>query len=311
MLRHEGNFIGDTWYFVQNDKVHCYYLTCPNTYERHTAWDIAHAVSTDLINWTDQSVVLKKGNTGEWDDTCLATGSIIEHNNKYWMAYTAKWNSSDVAIGIAFSTDLYNWEKIDRNPITKIDDKYYEKIGSGSRAISHWRDPYLFKHEEYIYHAVCASKNKGKSDRRGTVGLARSKDMINWEVVAPLKLDEVAAELECPQIHRIKDKYLLIFSSFYELFSTDIKTEYGVNGLPNSVYSMWSDSIFGPYNFTYQKSLIPSDYPVKPYAVQLVIFKNNLYLMGTVWDFENNKDFVTDPIPVEFDGEKLVVQKNK
>jgi hypothetical protein len=29
--------------------------------------------------------------------------------------------------------------------------------------------------------------------------------------------------------------------------------------------------------------------------------------MGTVWDFEYDNDFVSDPIPVTCDGEKYIV----
>jgi len=307
MLRHKNNFIGDTWYYVNEDTVHCYYLTCPTTIERHTAWDIGHAVSTDLINWSDHQIVLKKGKFGEWDDTCLATGSVIKHDGRFWMAYTAKWDKPDVAVGIAVSDDLYHWEKIGNRPMTQIDDRYYERTGSGSRPISHWRDPFLFSHEGYIYHAVCASKNTGPIDSRGTVGLARTKNFLSWEVIPPPEIEEVAAELECPQLHVCGDKYLLVFSSSYELFSQEMQVKYGKSGLPHSAYAMWSNSIFGPYHFSYQKPLIPKHYPVKPYAIQVVNFKGNTYLMGTVWDFEHDNDFVTNPIPVTCDGEKFIV----
>jgi beta-fructofuranosidase len=116
MLRHKNNFIGDTWYYVNEDTVHCYYLTCPTTVERHTAWDIGHAVSKDLINWTDHQIVLRRGKLGDWDDTCLATGSVIKHEGRFWMAYTAKWDKPDVAVGIAVSDDLYHWEKVGNRP---------------------------------------------------------------------------------------------------------------------------------------------------------------------------------------------------
>ena len=37
MLIHPGNYIGDTWYYVDNDTIHCFYLTCPDAIERHTS----------------------------------------------------------------------------------------------------------------------------------------------------------------------------------------------------------------------------------------------------------------------------------
>ena len=59
MLIHPGNYIGDTWYYVDNDTIHCFYLTCPNTIERHTSWDIAHATSANLTDWTLHGVILR------------------------------------------------------------------------------------------------------------------------------------------------------------------------------------------------------------------------------------------------------------
>lgn len=298
MLRHKNNYIGDTWYYVKGDSVHCYYLTCPNTIERHTAWDIGHAVSKDLINWSHHHIVVEKGKPGEWDDICLATGSILKHNDRYYMAYTAKWNKPDVAAGLAVSDDLYIWEKTGA-PITQIDEKFYERVGSGARKISHWRDPFLFKHDGYVYHGICASKNNGPLDARGTVGLARTKDMESWEVVAPPIIEEVAAELECPQIRPFGNGYILLFSSFAELFSKALQEEMGEENLPNTCYAMYSDNIFGPYIFKGRTPIMPADFPGKPYALQLIEFKGNQYLMGTVWDFEDGNDYVTDPIPVE------------
>lgn len=311
MLTHTGMHLGDSWYFVEGENVHAYYLVCPKEIERHTSWDIAHAVSDNLIDWYDHEIVVRRGDPGQWDDMCLATGSVIKHENRYWMAYTAKWDKPDVAIGLAVSDDLYTWEKCPWNPITKIDENHYEKLGSGERSFSHWRDPYLFKDGGYVYHAVCASKNSGPKDSRGTVGLAKSKDMRVWEVVAPPVVEEVVQELECPQIRKEGNHYMLLFSSFYDLFSEKMKNSLGPDVLRQSAYCMWSETLFGPYHFGHQEPIIPKNLPVQPYAVQAVHLKGKTYLMGTVWDFEQDNDFLTDPIEVGCDGQKYVLEHSK
>ena len=88
MLRDPGKRIGDTWYYVEENICHCFYLTCPDTQPRHQCWDIAHATSRDLIHWTKHGVVLPKGQAGEWDCSCLSTGSVIRFDTRYWMAYS-------------------------------------------------------------------------------------------------------------------------------------------------------------------------------------------------------------------------------
>ncbi len=119
MLTHPNCHLGDSWYHVEDDIVHCWYLVCPDDVERHTAWDIAHATSTDLIDWDLQGVVVERGAEDAWDSDCLATGSVVKHNGNYVMAYTAKWNDLDAATGIAYSSDLSTWTKSANNPATR------------------------------------------------------------------------------------------------------------------------------------------------------------------------------------------------
>ena len=101
MLIHPGNYIGDTWYYVDNDTIHCFYLTCPNTIERHTSWDIAHATSTNLTDWTLHGVILRKGEPDAYDGRCPATGSVIRFKDRYWLAYTGNWNGPQPVAAMA------------------------------------------------------------------------------------------------------------------------------------------------------------------------------------------------------------------
>ena len=296
MLVHPGNHIGDTWYYVQDKFVHCYYLTCPDNIERHTAWDVCHATSQDLVSWEIQGIVLRRGITNEWDRNCLATGTIIRFENKYWMAYTARWNEPEVAIGLAVSEDLYIWNKCNYNPITKPDERFYEIKGSGHRNLTNWRDPFLFGHDGYIYHYVCASSNTGLHDRRGTLGVARTRSMKKWEVLPPPVVDPVVQELECPHLYFTNDKCFLIFSSFPFLFSDDVQAKYG-DKLRHSSYYMIGDTIFGPFRMMSMEPIIPSSYPIQPYACRVICFKQDHYIIGTVWD--DKADYICDPIPLQ------------
>ena len=100
-----GKHLGDSWYFVDDDTIHCYYLVCPETVERHSAWDIAHATSRDLETWTLHGIVVERSAPGDWDEGCLATGSVIRTPSHYLMAYSVLRDSVDVATGLAVSDD--------------------------------------------------------------------------------------------------------------------------------------------------------------------------------------------------------------
>lgn len=302
MLIHQGNHIGDTWYYNENGTMHCYYLTCDKSIARHTAWDIAHATSRNLVDWTLHGLVLRKGREDEWDGDCLATGSVLFHQGKYWMAYTGRWNQPDVAVGLAVSENLYSWEKCEHNPITRIDTPYYEKTGSGNRKFSHWRDPFLFKRDNRVYHYVCASASVGETDKRGSLGLAYSDDMQNWHILPPPSIEPAIQEFECPQVVEIGGEYFLIFSAFSDLFSKESKSKLG-NQIRHTTYAMRAETHFGPFFTATVHPLVPEESEQQPYAGQIVEFNGSQYLLGTVWNDE--QDFVSDPFHVNNVGGRL------
>lgn len=298
MLIHPGNHIGDSWYYVENDKIHCFYLTCPESVERHTAWDIGHATSTDLIHWEIQKMALVKGEPGSYDGRCLATGSILRFKDRYWMAYTGNWNGPQPTVAIAVSDDLYHWDKLPSNPVTSINPAYYDNHPAPSpRDWLHWRDPFLFQYEGMVYHYTCAKSNKGPVDQSGTLGTARSEDMVHWEVLPPPDVQPVAMELECPQVYQFGDLFYLIFSTATSLFSKSFRRQHFSDRERWSSYAMVGTSLFGPFYMQGNGEIIPVDYPMQPYANQIVFWQKQPYLLGTVWN--DDQDFICDPIPVE------------
>ena len=299
MLIHPGNYIGDTWYYVDNDTIHCFYLTCPNTIERHTSWDIAHATSANLTDWTLHGVILRKGEPDAYDGRCPATGSVIRFKDRYWLAYTGNWNGPQPVAAMAVSDDLFNWEKLPNNPVTQIDPAYYDDTPRRPpRDWLHWRDPFLFEYEGAVYHYVCANKNNGPIDERGTLGLAKTTDMLTWQVLPPPQVDPVCTEMECPQVHHVDGRYYLIFSAMPDFFSTAFQQRYSGQLRTFSSYAMVGESLFGPFHIHGSGQIIPFEFPLTPYANQIVFWQGQTYMLGTVWNDE--QDFITDPISVEF-----------
>ncbi len=303
MYVHPGNHIGDTWYFIENNKIHMFYLTCPENIERHTAWAIAHAVSSDFVHWEQAGIVLERGNPESYDGRCPATGSILYFDNRYWMAYTGNWNGPIPTVAIAVSGDLYKWEKISENPVTKIDGKYYaDRVFPGDRDWLHWRDPFLFSENKKAFHYVCTKKKDGL----GTLGYAESTDMRHWKVLPPPEVDPVTAELECPQVYHWKNQFYLVFSSCTNFFTNEIKAKYAYPKNRWTCFSMIGDSLHGPFKMMGDGIVIPNNYPIQPYACQVVFWQKKPYLMGTMWN--DKQDSVTDPIPLRFtdDGVKVL-----
>ena len=177
--------IGDAWYYVENKRVHAFFLT--NRLGQPSGLEIGHAVSEDLRNWEYLGLALRLGPRGAWDDKNLATGSVIHRDGLFWMAFTGHRHESFFMqrVGMAFSEDLMHWEKRPENPTSQAHPNYYEITSTGQRTLSHWRDPFLFDTGDRVLQYVCARRTEGDETTRGTIGLAQSTDMVHWEALPP------------------------------------------------------------------------------------------------------------------------------
>jgi beta-fructofuranosidase len=308
MLIHPGNHIGDSWYYIENGVAHCFYLTCPNSVNRHEAWDIGHATSTNLVDWNIHALALRKGEPGSYDGRCPATGSVLRFNDRYWLAYTGNWNGLQPTVALAVSDDLYHWEKHPHNPVTSIEPAYYDaEPAPPPRDWLHWRDPFLFEYAGNVYHYVCAKRNDRPVDERGTLGLARTRDMATWEVLPPPDVEPIAMELECPQVHAVDQRHYLIFSTAVSLFSEAFRARHFTGAERWSSYAMVGPSPFGPFRIHGTGQIIPPDYPLQPYANQVVLWRGQAYLLGTLWNDE--QDCICDPIPLDFSETSVKIRE--
>jgi hypothetical protein len=122
--------------------------------------------------------------------------------------------------------------------------------------------------------------------------------MEHWEVLPPPEVDPVCTELECPQVCHVGERHYLIFSAAPEFFSQAFQAQHASVLQDLSSYAMVGDSWFGPFHIHGSGRIIPPDYPITPYANQIVFWQGRSYLFGTVWNDE--QDFICNPIPVAF-----------
>ncbi len=203
-----GHTIGDAWFAVNDSVAHCFFCTSPEP-DADWHWDIGHAVSRDLVRWEYVGLALERGADESWDSQTLSTGSVLAWNGCFWMAYSALRRHENPPtrkvhrVGLAVSDDLYTWTKYEHNPVNERDPRHYERLGPVHKAYGQWRDPFLFPAGDRVYQYVCARGKFPDRHRRGTVGLASSRDMRTWQVEPPLHVDPIATELEVPQVYRI------------------------------------------------------------------------------------------------------------
>jgi beta-fructofuranosidase len=308
VLTHPGCHLGDSWYFVDGDVVHCYYLVCPDSVPRHTAWDIAHATSTDLVDWTLHGIVVRRGAADAWDGNCLATGSVVLFDDRYVMAYTARWNEVGVATGIATSDDLCTWTKQGVAPATVPAAPYVCDRPWTDRPPTHWRDPFLRVKTNgddppTLVQLVAAARGDRPDDISGAVGVARSADGLAWTLDAPLDVEGVSRELECPQVCEVDGSWFLIFSAFPALFGDSVRADPAAR-LGHGTYAMAGDGPNGPFRFVQRRPILPAEHPTQSYAGQVITWRGTSYLLGTVWS--DNGDCLADAVALRADGRLLV-----
>ena len=203
-FRPEKAVLGDMIPYYDNGVFKPFYLRNyrANRDEQHQdSWVMLS--TTDHIHYTEHDTKIVGG-----------TGSVIKVDGLYHMFYcTFQKLPEKNYMNHAVSTDLDVWTEIPEDRFAS-DDVIYEPI--------HWRDPFVFwSEEENCWWMIFAAQKKGKTTRRGCVGLCKSKDLHHWDYCEPFYAPMNAqCAFECPDFFRMGDWYYLVFSSYADRYQT-------------------------------------------------------------------------------------------
>ncbi|GAC1360324.1 MAG: hypothetical protein NVS2B12_02890 [Ktedonobacteraceae bacterium] len=290
MLLHPSKHVGDAWYYVKEDIMHCFYLKTPTGQDLTTRGGIGHAISTDLARWDILDLALTGNEAGRDDEVHSAIGSVLYYADRYWLAYTASMSiisKSEATVCLAVSDDLLRWEKVAYNPVTRIDPLYYQRHEpqiqykrqeQQNQQSIHWCNPFLFYYDEWVYHYVCASRKSGPSEWRGTLGLARTQDMVKWQVLPPPILEPILQSIDVPQLYHNNGLFYLVFFAHAHHFSRDFAFEHR-SDLTSTMYSMVSPTPFGPFRMIGSGRIVPANLSLQIVAAQLVHWREQHYLL--------------------------------
>ena len=201
---------------------HIFYLQAPRELGspllRHHHASIGHAVSHDLRAWRVLPDALHPGPDGSWDDLATWTGSTLEHDGRWYMLYTGISRREEgliQRIGLAVSDDLVTWVKHPGNPVLEADPRWYDLLQRPRWRDQSWRDPWLFRHpHDGSFHCLITARSPlGAADAAGVIGHARSRDLIDWEVLPPLTAPGDFAQVEAPQLVQVDGWYALLVSA--------------------------------------------------------------------------------------------------
>ena len=308
-LRLPDKWVWDFWFARRDSEWHIFYLQAPralgNSALRHHHASIGHAVSLDCRQWHVVDDAVQPGPPGSWDDLATWTGSVIEHEGRWYMLYTgiSKVEQGVIQrIGLATSDDLVHWSKHEANPVLEADPRWYELLDLDRWRDQSWRDPYLFRlpEDDYFHVLITARSPSGPSDGAGVVAHARSHDFVNWEVLSPITEPGEFAQIEVPQLIVDSEGCRILFSCHAEDHSNERVGRIGVRSL-GGTFVLSAKNFDGPYT--------AADQPVAASTAALgVLYSGKVIDRGIgglefmAFGGDNEIDFVgelTDPLPIE------------
>ena len=206
-----------------------------------------HAVSKDLIHWTDWPMALAPTPGGP-DETGVFSGCAVNNNGQPMLIYTGTRGARHEIQTqcIATSDDgLVTWKKYDGNPVIS-------EVPAESGQSRDFRDPFVWKEGAYWYMVLGSRINEAG----GAVFLYRSTNLTAWEYLNPLltgDIKESAVIWECPNFFKLGDKWVLIISAHFGTATGSVL--YYVGDYANQRFTPASqgvldfDSLYAPLSF--------------------------------------------------------------
>ena len=264
-------YLGDTWQCSDGENVHCFYL---QNREHDSRTDliggsIGHAVSKDMMHWTELPPALYRDGGSEDQELDLWTGCTVIDNGIWYLFYTSRRRSNVLAnsICVATSTDGITWEKYEGNPVIEPDGRYYYNMENDVKLAVHSNNEEAYKlvdcrdlcvvwdEEQQVWWGYFAVRRPGdECTETSVIGLARSEDLLHWEQLPPCFCPNKYGCIETPEVFCINGKwYMLCLSG----------NDYGQRnrtGDPNmigriTVYAV-ADKPEGPYHECFEDSVI-------------------------------------------------------
>ena len=192
-----SNFLGDpNGPLFWDGKYHLFYQYNPDgAYDNARRMHWAHAVSEDLVRWTDLPIALAPDLDGPDRSGCFSGAATI------WDGVpTLVYYGNPDGICVATSDDgRLTWQKHPRNPVIP------HSMDGGPRVF----DPGIWRENDTWY---CLSGGSVEGPRDAAF-LFRSEDLVDWEYVGLFY--EPGGENDCavPDFFPLGDKHVLLFSS--------------------------------------------------------------------------------------------------
>lgn len=138
-----------------------------------------HASTADWVEWEvhDPALLIRPGT---WEGGHLWAPNVLRYQGRFLMAYTGVSTLISQDIGLAWSDDLFHWERDPRNPISPLKDRpwgFWRADG-----ICGCRDPHLLEHAGRLWMTYTGDTREGAT----CIALTSTADLTKWEDHGPI-----------------------------------------------------------------------------------------------------------------------------
>ncbi|WP_096395721.1 GH32 C-terminal domain-containing protein [Halorubrum trapanicum] len=180
----------------------------------HNAIHWGHAVSDDLLHWTDEPIALSPSPDGPDRDGCWS-GCAVDDEGTPTILYTGgdgRWQLPCLAT--SGDPALREWDKDAGNPVIEEPPSDLDLLSTEDWEIE-FRDHAVWRDGETWYQLI----GSGISGRGGTALLYASSDLREWEYEGPLLTgdDGHGAVWECPELLELGERSLLHVSNYEDV----------------------------------------------------------------------------------------------
>lgn len=168
----------------------------------------------DFVKFEELGEVLKRG-APDRQDLFVFTGSVIEHEGKYYLFYTGhnphlrEQGKPEQAVMLAVSDDCEKFEKTD-----------FLSFAPDGYEMHDWRDPFVYKDGDVFKMLLAARAKEGPFLKRGLTVVCSSVDLRTWKVDGEFYAPHNYFTHECPDLFKMGDWWYLVFSEFSDRTST-------------------------------------------------------------------------------------------
>ena len=241
---------------------------------------------------------------------------VVEHEGRAHLLYTGRrkrefWYQR---IGLAVSDDgLETWSKV---PDVLVEpDPRHSSTTHDLNALGvapAWRDPCVFRVPgSDLWHMTISARTAGDRPHNACVGLARSADLREWEVLPPLLAPGVYDEMEATQVVHHDGRWYVFFSTWAIHYRPDWAERHGAH---SGLHCYVADDLHGPYRPVNDGTGVVLPDADRRYTVRLLGREGDGYTAMGWLNYDEQNRFVgtlSDPLRIVIDGDTVTAGPSK